>query len=164
MNILYLHGLDSKLNPEKRKILEKYGNVFAPDVDYYNNKNAVGAVLKQYSKVDINTVVGSSMGGFAGYHIADALDRPALLFNPALKYRSVEQIVPALGEPNQNFKQIVIGQRDEVVNPADTLSFLAENLNKLTDYHINLRHEMQHRVELSCFEEELEIFFKKICF
>lgn len=164
MNILYLHGLDSKLNPLKRKILEKYGNVFAPDVDYYNNKNAIGTVLNQYSKVDINTVVGSSMGGFAGYHIADALDRPALLFNPALKYRSIEQIVPSLSEPHQNFKHIVIGQRDEVVNPVDTLSFLAENLNNITDYHINLRHEMQHSVGLFCFEEELEIFFKKICY
>jgi len=164
MNILYIHGLDSKLNAPKKTILETYGRVFAPDIDYYGTPNAISSILEQYAKVDINTVIGSSMGGFAGYYIADALNRPALLFNPALKYRPVEQIVPPIEGHLPSFKQIVIGQRDDIVKPADTLSFLAEDLNRFTDYHIILQHEMQHRVEISCFEGELEAFFGKICY
>jgi predicted esterase YcpF (UPF0227 family) len=37
MNILYLHGLKSKLKEDKRKILEQYGRVFAPEIDYSEN-------------------------------------------------------------------------------------------------------------------------------
>ena len=164
MNILYIHGLESKLSQEKKKILEKYGKVFAPDLNYYENPEAIASILKQYSEVDINTVIGSSMGGFAGYHISDALDRPALLFNPALKERSVEQRIPEINNTCFSFKQIVLGQRDEVVNPAHTLQFLSERLDQTTDFQIHLRHEMQHRVEPECFEEELEIFFGKLCY
>lgn len=164
MNILYLHGLDSKLSPPKKQMLQKYGTVYAPEIDYYNTPNAIEIILKQYEKNDINTVVGSSMGGFAGYYIADALDKPALLFNPALSKRSVPQEIPQEQKLNHSFKFIVIGQRDEVVNPIDTLRFIAGNMNLVTDFHIHLRHEMQHQVELGCFEEELEIFFEKICY
>lgn len=163
MNILYLHGLDSKLSRPKRKILENFGKVFAPDIDYYQNSRAIKTTLEEFSEVDINTVVGSSMGGFAGYHISTALQKPALLFNPALKSRSVHQEIPEIETQAQNFKHIVIGQRDEVVNPVDTLNFLAEKIDQITDFYINLRHEMQHRVEIDCFEEELEMFFEKIC-
>lgn len=164
MNILYIHGLDSKLNMEKKKMLEKYGKVFAPDLDYYQNRNAIDSILKMYSEVDINTVIGSSMGGFAGYYISNALDRPALLFNPALQSRSVEQIVPKIEKTSNSFKQIVIGQRDEVVDPKDTLLFISRQLSGQTDFHLNIRHEMEHRVHPECFEEELEIFFFKLCY
>lgn len=164
MNILYIHGLDSKLNDQKKRMLEKYGKVFAPDLDYYKDPNAIESILEMYRHVDMNTVVGSSMGGFAGYYISNALDRPALLFNPALQSRSVEQNIPELNASGSGFKQIVIGQRDEVVNPADTLHFLSERLNGAIDFHLNIRHEMQHRVEPDCFEEELETFFGKLCY
>jgi len=41
MNILYLHGLNGSLKPKKRNILEAYGTVFAPSIDYQNNPNAI---------------------------------------------------------------------------------------------------------------------------
>ena len=73
MNILYLHGLDSKLSPEKRQILENYGKVFAPDLNYYENPNVIQTLLKMYPDVEINTVIGSSIGGFAAFHVANVL-------------------------------------------------------------------------------------------
>src|SRR5690554_4666971 len=94
MNILYLHGLDSSLNDEKRAILEKYGKVYAPLIDYREDANRVVFLIDEFKDKDIDVVIGSSMGGFAGYYIADALQRPALLFNPALAYRSVRQEIP----------------------------------------------------------------------
>lgn len=164
MNILYLHGLDSKLSPEKRSILEKYGKVFAPDLDYYQNPNAIESVLEMFPDVDINTVIGSSMGGFAAYHVSNALLRPALLFNPALMKRSVAQNIPEDNNNYNNLKQIVIGQIDDVVSPADTLSFLSENFNPVTEIYLHLQPKLGHSIPVELFEEEVERFFKKLCY
>jgi len=41
MNILFLHGLESKLSEPKRAILEVYGTVIAPDIDYKSDPNVI---------------------------------------------------------------------------------------------------------------------------
>lgn len=164
MNILYLHGLKSKLKPGKRKILEKYGKVFAPDLDYRNNPNAIETILEMDFGSEINVVMGSSMGGFAAYHVSNALFRPALLFNPALMKRPVLQNIPAYNNNYNNLKQIIIGQNDDVVIPGDTLSFLAENFNPVTDIYLRLVPRLGHRIPEELFEEEVESFFEKLCY
>ncbi|MGY5850055.1 YqiA/YcfP family alpha/beta fold hydrolase [Salegentibacter sp. F14] len=162
MKILYLHGLESKLNEAKRVRLQKYGKVFAPNIDYYNIPNSIEWVLGKYADIQFGAVIGSSMGGFAGYYISQKLNVPALLFNPALKNRSTFQEVPENIEISPRLKQLVIGQQDPVVKPSDTLNFLGEHLNRGADLYLHLRPEMEHRVSLDCFEEELKSFFKKI--
>lgn len=161
MNILYLHGLTRKLNEAKRVRLQKYGKIFAPNIDYQNIPNAIEWVLEKYRNTKFGAVVGSSMGGFAGYYISGILNVPALLFNPALKSRSIFQQVPELPFSSA-FKQLVIGQRDDVVQPAGTLNFLGEHLGQSAELFLHLRPEMEHRVSLDCFEKELKIFFKRI--
>lgn len=162
MNILYLHGLESKLNEAKRVRLQKYGKVFAPNIDYQNIPNAIAWVLGKYADTKFGAVIGSSMGGFAGFYISNRLNLPALLFNPALKARTTYQQVPELNPHASAFKQLVIGQRDPVVNPADTLNFLGGHLDRRTPLYVHLRPEMEHRVTLDCLEQELKIFFKRI--
>lgn len=85
MNILYLHGLLGRLNDEKREVLENHGKVFAPDIDYQNDLNTIAHLVKTFAEQEeeINVVIGSSMGGFAGWYVSNSLKRPALLFNPA---------------------------------------------------------------------------------
>lgn len=162
MNILYLHGLESKLNEAKRVRLEKYGKVYAPNIDYYNIPNAIEWVQGKYADTKFGAVIGSSMGGFAGYYISNSLNVPALLFNPALKSRSVFQQVPELNSSASAFKQLVVGQRDSVIKPADTLEFLGRMIDGSTEIFLHLRPEMEHRVSLDCFEQELKVFFKRI--
>jgi uncharacterized protein len=162
MNILYLHGLDSKLSPEKKAVLEQYGSVFAPNIDYYTNQNAIETVLNQFSKGEIDVVIGSSMGGFAGYHVANALQLPALLFNPAMKKRTVRQNISVGKNLYNGLKQIVIGQVDKVVAPKDTLDFLQEDFNPLTDLHLHLVPQLGHNIPIPFFEEEVSSFFKKL--
>ena len=41
MNILYLHGLDSNLSIKKKEILEPFGSIIAPDLDYRSNPNMI---------------------------------------------------------------------------------------------------------------------------
>ena len=162
MNILYLHGLDSKLSDEKKAVLEKFGNVYAPDLNYYEDPDAIETILDYYPDVEINAVIGSSMGGFAGYYVANALDRPALLFNPALVKRSVHQNIPEKKNSYNSLKQIVLGQQDEVVDPADTLKFLSKNFNSVTNFYLHLVPQNGHNIPVPLFEEEVSSFFEKL--
>ena len=158
MNILYLHGLDSKLSPEKRAVLEKFGKVFAADLNYYEDPNAIDTVLQMYPDLEMHAVIGSSMGGFAGYHVSNALERPALLFNPALVKRSVTQHIPEI-KTHSKLQQFVLGQKDDVVSPVDTLSFLSGRFDQGTDFHLHLVPGLDHNIPVERFEEEVRSFF-----
>ena len=161
MNILYIHGLDSKLSAEKRGILEGFGKVYAPDLDYYTNENAINTILDYYPGLQVDVVMGSSMGGFAGYHVANAINKPALLFNPALEKRTVQQNVPQQVKDNK-YKHIVIGQVDEVVKPQDTLNFLIDHFNPETDLHLHLVPQLGHNIPVPFFEKEVSMFFSRM--
>lgn len=162
MNILYLHGLDSKLSAPKREILEKFGQVFAPDLNYYKDPNSIATILGLYPHKNLNAVVGSSMGGFAGYYVSNILKKPALLFNPALKRRSVSQNIPLNFEGYSNYNQIVIGQQDDVVIPGETFQFLTENFNPVTDIQLHLVPKLTHNIPVEFFEQEVATFFSKL--
>jgi len=84
MNILYLHGLIGKLKDEKRDILEKYGKVYAPDIDYSLKHVQPELILESLKGTEINVIIGSSMGALNSYIISDSIGRPSLLFNPPL--------------------------------------------------------------------------------
>ncbi|WP_426094855.1 YqiA/YcfP family alpha/beta fold hydrolase [Flavobacterium sp. DSR2-3-3] len=42
----------------------------------------------EFKNQNINVIIGSSMGGFAAYHLANSLGICTLLYNPALPYRT----------------------------------------------------------------------------
>lgn len=163
VKILYLHGLESKLSNAKRKILEEYGTVTAPDLDYKNNPRMIETLLRDFQNQKFDVVMGSSMGGFAGFYLAKALMVPALLFNPALPYRSVEQEIPSdLPEFHSKPVQMIIGVKDPLIKASDTLQFISEKLPQKNMWSIHLRHELEHRIPLEIFEEEVRLYFKKI--
>lgn len=157
MNILYIHGLDSKLKPEKRKILERYGEVYTPDINYYVNVDAVRSILEYASTKSIDVVMGSSMGGFAGYYVSKELNLPVLLFNPALKERSVEQHIPEVKENATSKMHIILGEVDEVVNPEGTLEFLEDEL-KNKRISTEIVKDLGHNIPVEVFEEKVLTF------
>ncbi len=162
MNILYLHGLDSRLSEQKMTVLKKFGTVHEPHLNYYENENAIDTVLNYCSNRYIDVVIGSSMGGFAGYHVANALDLPALLFNPALKKRSVGQNISIDKNSYNQIKHIIIGQIDEVVIPRDTLDYLQNNFNEKTDLHLHLVPQLGHNIPVTFFEEKVRSFLERM--
>ena len=166
MNILFLHGLESKLSPEKRVILEKYGNLIAPELDYKSNPNMIQHLYDEYQTQDINTIVGSSMGGFAGYHLANSLGVCALLYNPALPYRNtIEQKVPVSIPINQSLHmRIVLGGQDTIIKAKDNMAFFAQNVAAKTDYAITIKSDLAHRIPVAIFKEETKAFFKALCY
>jgi len=161
MNILYLHGLNSKLNDEKREILEKYGKVFAPDIDYTLKHVQPELILESLKGTEINVVIGSSMGALNSYLISDSIGRPSLLFNPPLaKYVDNNQI-RANYVKRSSFKQIVLGGVDDVVNPKETLNFLANHIQK-EELDIHIVPRLEHRIPTEIFEAQTKIFFSKL--
>jgi hypothetical protein len=159
MNILYLHGLNSSLSGEKRTILEKYGTVLSPSIDYESDDKCIENLRSRFAEGNVDVVTGSSMGGFVGFYLSIAFNKPALLFNPALIARSVFQNVPDYNNPDHSFKRLVLGATDEVVDPKTTLKFVAERIGDNTDYQINLRQDLAHRIPLGIFEDEVRSFF-----
>lgn len=162
MTILYIHGLDGSLTNEKRAVLENYGSVLAPSIDYRSNNNSIEYLVEKFKDKDIDIVMGSSMGGFAGFHVSNALQTPALLFNPALASRSVEQHEPELKNISMCFKQLVLGGKDDVVFAKDTLRFLSENFETLSNFTLHSRYNLAHRIPIEVFEEEVKLFFNQV--
>lgn len=161
MNILYLHGLHSKLSDEKREVLERYGRVFSPDIDYSEKLFQPDLILKEFPNTEFNVVMGSSMGGLNAYAISEIIGRPALLFNPPLvKYSEIEfshKFTHGLSS-----KHILLGGSDDVVDVAETLNFLGQNLQK-SELNIKVLPQLGHRIPIEIFTEQVKKFFKDIC-
>lgn len=159
MNILYLHGLNGSLKPEKRNVLEAYGTVIAPSIDYQNNSNAISWLYDSYADKSIDVVIGSSMGGFAGFHLSKLMQIPALLFNPALASRSVAQQLPNTPSNNGSTIFMVLGAKDTVINPKDTLAFLGNTLSQKQRFKLTILPNLEHRIPVAVFEEMVDSFF-----
>jgi hypothetical protein len=161
MNILYLHGLNSKLSDPKRKILEQYGQVLAPDINYTEKHFQPDLILKEFPNIEFNVVMGSSMGALNAYAISEIIGRPALLFNPPLsKYQEVES--KRKFTRGLTSKKILLGGSDDVVNAAETLNFLGQNLQK-SELDIKVLPQLGHRIPIDVFTEQVKKFFKDIC-
>lgn len=164
MKILYLHGLKSKLSSEKRKVLEKYGDVYAPDIDYSLDHLRYIEILSQFPETEFNVIIGSSMGALNSYIISNWIGRPALLFNPPLSKHSWSVIYsePIFIKGNAS-KQFVLGARDEVVDPRETLNYIANQFSD-DELTIKIHPHLGHRIPLDLFEAEVKQFFDKICY
>ncbi len=162
MNILYIHGLNSSLSEAKQLILERYANIEAPAMDYENNPDSIKWLYNHYKDAKIEVIVGSSMGGFAGYHLSKLFKVPALIFNPALAERSVFQNIPETPKTNGSSISIIIGAKDDIVDPKGTLNFLGDLFIQPQHYNIQIRHDLEHRIPVEVFEEEMIRFMKGI--
>lgn len=163
LNILYLHGLESKLSLEKKAVLTKFGNVIAPDLDYKNNDEIFNLIYEQYKSLNIDCIIGSSMGGFMGYYLAMTFNCPALLFNPALPIPGLNQIIPENLKPKEKvLYNFVLGWQDTIVKATENLEFISKNAYKSLHYTIKVRPDLGHQIPLNIFEEESNKFFKSL--
>jgi pimeloyl-ACP methyl ester carboxylesterase len=155
--LLYLHGLDGHLSPEKAAVLQAFGDVTAPQLDY----RAAGFYhdqLRLYLDKPYDGVVGSSMGGFIALRMARRQNIPALVFNPALVQRT---ITPDLeGEPSQQHPDYnaavyaIFGQEDKVIPWAESHAALVESLQP-GQLHVRKVAGLGHRIPVPVFEEGL---------
>ena len=162
MKILFLHGLESKLNAPKRKVLEQYGTVQAPDLEYKSDPNIIPKMQQHIAEWQPDVLIGSSMGGFTGFFLAQMTGIPALLYNPAVLSGRRYQIVPENLPAHFNAPvQIILGGIDPLVPPEATLDFLKTHYPNEKHFHIKTIPEMAHRIPFEVFELEGNAFFKE---
>lgn len=161
-NILYYHGLNSQLSPEKKLILERFGNVVAPLIDYQAIGN-IGNAIEKYADELINgidVIVGSSMGGLTGYHVAQKYNVPSLLFNPAFYHNSVGWVKDSVAGSDNNRTAVaymVLGKKDDVILYKPNLKFIETHIHE--PKRIITENDMGHQIPLNLFEKHIEEFF-----
>ena len=157
MKILYLHGLDSFLQDDRRNVLSHYGEIFAPTINYRNAPNLFDELQNQYASADV--LIGSSLGGLVVYYLAQKLGKPCLLFNPALTHRHEMPFNPQPNPDYAAYMQVVIGLQDSVIAPWESLAILREDMNSLPNVPIHLINTMEHSYPIEIFEKEVKHFF-----
>lgn len=85
LNILYIHGFGSKVDPssDKRIALDKIAQVEAVAPDYVTSYEDVLATVQPYlDKADL--MLGTSMGGFLVSRLCELTGKPFVAINPVL--------------------------------------------------------------------------------
>lgn len=157
-NLLYLHGLDGSLSDEKRAIMASSYNVIVPQIDY--RKDNVDTIIDTiFKENDICAVVGSSMGGYVGYHVSRKWELPCLLFNPALFMRSVELNFATQTKYGLyvNPMIIVLGKKDKVVKSDVTMRELIKD-NSIARINFSYHTNLEHRIDVNTFDDEFYKF------
>lgn len=158
MNILYIHGLDSSPKPSKVALLKQYGSVTALHLNYRDQKDAFSILDHEIRKSKSTHIVGSSMGGYLGFWLAEKHKLPCLLFNPALVKRTIELEVEK--HTNQCPKRlIVLGELDTIVNPYETIKFLKTTPHNNVIQSILLASNMAHQISDENFNTYTKLYF-----
>lgn len=154
MNTLYIHGLYSHPKENKLKILESFDlKPFYEHIDYENTPGAYHLLKGIISKEQIKFIIGSSLGGYLGFWLAEEFGLPCLLFNPAIIFENKPKlIIPDIEIGKCPLKMIVQGKKDKVVNPSANYQFLKENEMKNQKQKIISLDWLEHSIDLVTFE------------
>ena len=157
INTLYIHGLDSSPNNAKMIAIGEYGGVKGLHLNYRKQADAFQLLDKAIIENEITHIVGSSMGGYLGFYLAHKHQLPCLLFNPALTERSVQLEVEKVDNECPE-RIIVLGIKDEIVNPNDTMRFLEKTEFIATKHELILNQTLEHQIPLDVFRKAVQYF------
>ena len=150
--ILYLHGLDGELNEDYKDILNKLG------VDYtglsldYREQN----VWDMIYDLNVDGVIGHSLGGYMAFYLSNYKEIPALLLMPSFDKADIKlQDIPkdVLELPDFNKKIALIATEDEAVDQQ-------LQRDSLEDIEI-FEEEMNHDLTVHIFKKYAKIFLEK---
>lgn len=155
MKTLYIHGLDSFPVPEKLEILKNAGlEVVAPHLDYRAQPDTYPGLKRMAVEEKVEFLVGSSLGGYLAYWLAEDLGLPCLLFNPAMSYDDLfRKHLPEIENRLCPARFVVIGANDETADPIVNRQFF----RKADDGHCYQRvvvcDWLRHQIDFASFEE-----------
>ena len=144
---IYFHGLESSQGGIKVQFLDQEVDFLeAPAMDY--TKEGIFEEWLDYVKnEEPDLLIGSSMGGYFAMALATHTGIPVLVFNPVIHSRSIE--IDGLGSGIEKLTGLVVlGKKDEIIDPGLTMSMLKGTQNNLD---IIIEKEMGHRVPLDVF-------------
>lgn len=152
MKAAFLHGLDSNPITEKNIMLrEVFSDVYDPAMDYRNNPDIFNTVLQHLKENPVDILIGSSMGGYFAYCLSTILGTKTMLFNPAVHSRPIDPPVQ-IGDKDPNHF-IILGTKDEVIDPIKTIEFFKGNENVAF-----VKEEMGHMIDLNIFKKYISHF------
>jgi uncharacterized protein len=166
MKTLYIHGMGGRPREEKLEVLRKHSlEVFALHLNYNHQSFNI---LRDYIQANqIEFLVGQSHGGFMAFWLAEELGLPCLLTNPSLSLRAKKKVSPAVSQLACPLCLVVLGGKDELVNPHHTLQYFEADArpNKITK--IKFLENEEHGLQLTVFSEmvawsleEIKSFYK----
>lgn len=149
--IVYLHGLESPQGGPKVDWLNNLGYVFAPEMSYKLNKDLFQDTLEEIKELgEPDLIIGSSMGGYFAYMLASHFENAeVILFNPALKERSVEFRNVIKGKYKVK-GTIALSEKDRVIDPKITLETLGE-IGEIDNFKIEELINIGHQVPIYSF-------------
>ncbi|RLD79815.1 MAG: hypothetical protein DRJ10_08255 [Bacteroidetes bacterium] len=151
---VYIHGLDSEPRPEKMEIMKQAGfDVYAIQIDYRENKEAYAELKKLIIDKKAEFIIGSSFGGMLGYWLSEELGIPALLFNPAMVYQSVQVNLPQIENTNCPMRIVILGEQDDIVNPIENKQFFKAKERKGLSQKVLLCSWLAHSIDFQTFDE-----------
>lgn len=157
MKTLYIAGLDSKPNPVKMKILEQYGfetTELVPDYRKLGEKT-LELVINTAIDSKAEAVMGSSMGGFFGFWIAEKLGLPCLLFNPAMQLKSIPIELPVIENKKCPKRFVILGDQDDVVNPIQNSQFFQSIERTTCNQRVIRCSWLTHQIDLETFRDSI---------
>jgi hypothetical protein len=101
-------------------------------------------------------VVGSSLGGFLGNWVANALGLPCLLFNPAMRVKLSEANIPLDTPQNCPQRHVWLGAYDPVVDPHLSWRYFGLPENQAPYQRIAMQQGLGHLIDEPTFEEVLK--------
>lgn len=155
MKTLYIHGLDSFPLPGKLEILIKSGlEVIAPHLDYRTQTDVYQIVKLLAIENQVKFVIGSSLGGYVAFWLAEDLGIPCLLFNPAMTYqRLFGKYLPTITHRLCKERYVVIGSLDETVNPIKNRKFFQKLDTTNCHQRVIVCEWLSHQIDFKTFEE-----------
>jgi len=152
MNVLFLHGLESKpTGPKMQYLKDRFTNYYAPEIDY-EDPDVYEEILDLCIAEEFDMIVGSSMGGYFAHAIGTTLGTPVIMFNPALHSRQFNPYGVVCGEKPID-GVCVLGMDDDVIDPTTTYNML-KNDEKLAIMPVE---GMGHRTPFEKFVEIIEL-------
>ena len=152
MNVLFLHGLESKpTGPKMQYLKDRFTNYYAPEIDY-EDPDAYEEILDLCIAEEFDMIIGSSMGGYFAHAIGTTLGTPVIMFNPALHSRQFNPYGVVCGEKPID-GVCVLGMDDDVIDPTTTYNML-KNDEKLAIMPVE---GMGHRTPFEKFVEIIEL-------
>ncbi len=145
MTTLYLHGLNSTNQNNRTDWLQQFGKVVNPLLSYQNIPIAYRHLEKLVQKFHPDVIVGSSMGGYLGFHLGNYYRIPTILLNPAL-------IMTTLVRPDNRAlatdtkHTISLGKKDIVINPQLTKNLLDSWQTHYQIFEFDMGHETNFEV------------------
>jgi predicted esterase YcpF (UPF0227 family) len=151
MKVAFFHGLDSDPISEKNYALRIFDEVYDPKMDYRNDSDLFNKVLSHLKQNPVDLLIGSSMGGYFAYCLSTHLGTRTLLFNPAVHSRPIEPFT-SMGDLKSNHL-IVLGERDNVINPQPTVEFF-----KSVDNCSIIFEDIEHQIPIDIFKKYISLY------